>query len=636
MSAATSVTRTLAAIVMADVANYGQLMGDDEAHTVSTLQGYRRIFVYHIESRRGRVLDAKGDAIMAAFNSAVDAIAASVAVQQEIAGQNESLAENRRMRFRIGVNLGDVLEEDGTLYGEGVNIAGRLESLAKPGSVCISRNVHEQVRGKLPLEFEYVGEKKVKSETVYAFNIIVPDGVKMPPGRVVPASQQPGRSPKSRIIAGGIIAVMLVLGGLFAWQRITIPVEVRDPTLALPTGPTIAVLPFENMSGDPEQEYFSDGLTEDLITRLSHYPRFFVIARNSTYQYKGKPVDVRDVGRDLGARYVIEGSVRKSGDSIRVTAQLLDSDSGTHLWAETYDRDLSAASIFEIQDDITARVSATIADERGILVEANVATTREKPTDSLDAYECALRQEVYDNFGRPDLHLELRNCSERAVETDPNYSRAWTALAWAYLDEFRYGLNIRPRPLERALEAAQRAVQLDGDDELAHRILANVYFNLHKIDRFRSEGERAIALNPNNASVLADIGSSLVNIGEFERGSAMVRKAAALNPNHPGWYNFPLTIAEYQKQNYDAALSYALKINMPDFYWTQVQLAAAYGQLGKNDEGRESIGKLLTLYPDFAENAWAEYRKFNAPDELIRNSLDGLRKAGLDVPDDPA
>ena len=294
----TRINRKLAAILSADVVGYGKLMADDEAHTVSTLQAYRRIFVYHIESRRGRVLDAKGDAIMASFNSAVDAVAASVAIQQEIARQNESLAENRRMRFRIGVNLGDVLEEDDTLYGEGVNIAGRLESLAKPGNVCISRNVHEQVRGKLPLKFEYVGEHKVKTETVHAFKVIVPDGAVMPAGQVLPASQQPGRSWKTRLIAAGIVALMLVLGGVFAWQKIRISAADRDPILTLPTGPSIAVLPFDNMSGDPEQEYFSDGLTEDIITRLSRFPRFFVIARNSTYQYKDQAVDVRKAGLD--------------------------------------------------------------------------------------------------------------------------------------------------------------------------------------------------------------------------------------------------------------------------------------------------------------------------------------------------
>ena len=377
MSTTPNVIRTLAAIVMADVANYGQLMGDDEAQTVRTLQAYRKIFIRHIESRRGRVLDAKGDAIMASFNSAVDSVAASVAIQQEIAGQNEALAENRRMRFRIGVNLGDVVDDDGTLYGDGVNIAGRLESIAEPGTVCISRNVHEQVEGKLPLNFEYLGEHKVKSETVQAYKIVVPEGAEMPAGSLLPGSLRTRRSRRTRLIAGSIIALMLVLGGIFAWQQNRIPAETQDPVLALPTGPTIAVLPFENMSGDPEQEYFSDGLTEDIITRLSRFPLFFVIARNSTSQYKGRAVDVREVGRDLGANYIVEGSVRKSGKTIRVTVQLLDAEDGTHMWAETYDRDLTAANFFEIQDEITDRVSATIADERGILWEADAAASRQ-------------------------------------------------------------------------------------------------------------------------------------------------------------------------------------------------------------------------------------------------------------------
>jgi adenylate cyclase len=580
-------------------------------------------------------LDAKGDAIMAALSSAVDAVAATIAIQQEITEQNEAHSENRRMQFRIGVNLGDVVEEDGTLYGDGVNIAGRLESLAEPGSVCISRNVHEQVEGKLPLDFEYLGEHKVKSETVQAYKVVVPDGVEMPAGNLLPGRSQTHRSRRTRLIAGGIVLLMLVLGGIFAWQQIRMPAETEDPVLALPTGPSIAVLPFENMSGDPEQEYFSDGLTEDIITRLSRFPRFFVIARNSTYQYKGRAVDVREVGRDLGARYVVEGSVRRSGETIRVTIQLLDAEDGTHLWAETYDRDLTAANLFDIQDEITDRVSAAIADERGILWQAGATGVREKPTNDLDAYECWLRYVSYSSIQTPSEHLEVRECAERAVETDPNYAGAWIALGYSSLDEVRFGFNPQPGSLDRALEAARRAVQLDGDDALARELLALVYFHQHDLDAFRSEGERAIALNPNNSWVLANIGTYLVWTGELDRGSAMVKKAAALNPNHPGWYFLSLSFTEYQKKNYDKALDYALKINTPGFHWAQIHLAVAYGQLGRTAEGRATIDKLLENYPDFAENAWDEYRKYNVPDELIRRELDGLRKAGLDVPDGP-
>jgi len=625
MSATSSVTRTLAAIVMADVANYGQLMGNDEAQTVRTLQAYRKVFVKHIESRGGKVLDAKGDAIMAAFNSAVEAVAASVAIQQEIAGQNESLANTRRMRFRIGVNLGDVVEDDDTLYGDGVNIAGRLESLAEPGSVCISRNVHEQVEGKLPLDFEYLGEHKVKTETVHAYKVIVPDGAEMPAGNTLPGSLRRQRSRRTRLIAGSIIALILVLGGIFAWQQNKMPAESQVP-------PSIAVLPFENMSDDPEQKYFSDGLTEDIIARLARFPEFLVIARDSTSQYESQD-DVRKIGRNLGAKYVIKGSVRKSGEMLRVTVQVFDADTGAHVWAETYDRDLTAANIFEIQDEITNQAAATIAGERGILWNADLRAIRDRPTDSLDAYECVLRAIAYQDSSTPEEHYEARNCLERAIETDPSYVSAWYFLAFMYLDESRYGFNPRPKPLERALDAARRAAKLDGNDAGAHEALALVYFHQHDLERFRAEADRAVALNANNAAILANIGAQLVNIGEIDRGSAMIKKAMVLNPKHPGWYYFALSSAEYGKENYDKALGYALRINLPDFYWTQIHLAAAYGQLGRTAEAKVAIDKLLELYPDFANNAWDEYRAWNAPEAFIRHGHEGLRKAGLDIPD---
>ena len=242
---------------------------------------------------------------------------------------------------------------------------------------------------------------------------------------------------------------------------------------------------------------------------------------------------------------------------------------------------------------------------------------------------------AYFSIHTPDEHLEVRKCAVRAVETDPNYAGAWIALGYSSLDEVRFGFNPQPGSLDRALAAARRAVQLDGDDALAREILAEVYFHQHDLDAFRSEGERAIALNPNNSWVLANIGTYLVWTGEIDRGSAMVKKAAALNPNHPGFYFLSLSFAEYQKKNYDKALDYALKINTPGFHWAQIHLAVAYGQLGRTAEGRATIDKLLEIYPDFAENAWDEYRKFNIPDTLIRRELDGLRKAGLDVPDGP-
>ncbi len=625
--------RRLAAILSADVAGYSKLMGDDERATVLTLTDYREVFGDHIARHKGRLVDSPGDNLLAEFASPVEALNSAVDIQHDLASRNRQLAEHRQMHFRIGLNLGDVIaKDDGTLYGDGVNIAARLEGMAEPGGICLSETVYFLVEGKVNAAFEDIGAHEVKNNAkpVRTYRVVSDEAT-------FAAKRPTSARTLSVVIPAAVVA--LVVAGLAVWQynqTLERPAIEDNTVLALPTGPSIAVLPFENMSGDPEQEYFSDGLTEDIITRLTRFPVFFVIARNSTYQYKGQAVDVREVGRDLGARYVVEGSVRKSGDSIRVTVQLLDAEDGTHLWAETYDRDLTAASFFEIQDEITDRVSATIADERGILWEANAAASREKPTDNLDAYECWLRLVAYNDARTPDLHLEVRNCAERSVETDPNYARAWIVLAYAYLDESRFGLNPRPGSLERALEAARRAVQLDGNDALAHLVLALIYFHQHDLDRFRTEGERAIALNPNNSTVLAAIGTFLSYTGKIERGSAMVKKAAALNPNHPGWYYFPLSFTEYENENYDMALECALKINLPGLFWNHVFLAAAYGQLGRTAEGRATIDKLLEIYPDFAENAWEEYRKFNMSDELIRRHLDGLRKAGLDIPDEPA
>jgi len=631
--------RRLAAILAADVVGYSRLMGQDESETVRVLTEYREVFKDHISRHRGTVVDTAGDSVLATFDSPVEAVQSAVEIQTELAQRNALLAEDRRMHFRIGINLGDVIaREDNTVYGDGVNIAARLESLAQPGGINVSSTVHDHVENKLPVAFEYTGEHTVKNiqKPVRAYRVLV-EGA--------PEIQKPKvRGLRRWGAIAAVATIVLVAGGIAIWNgnRAPEPGDIGANTkasrdlLALPTGPSIAVLPFENMSGDPDQEYFSDGLTEDIITRLTRFPSFFVIARNSTYQYKGQAVDVRQVGRDLGAKYVVEGRVRKSGDSLRVTVQLVDSENGTHLWAETYDRDLTAANLFDIQDEITDRVTATIADARGIIVQAGTAASREKAAENLDAYECWLRLVSYYDFVTPDRHLEVRNCAERAVQSDPNYSRAWTTLAYTYTDESRFGFNTRPNALERALKAARRAVELDSDDALARRVLALVYFHQHDLDAFRAEAERAIALNPNNCNVLAGIGAHLTYTGEIERGSALVRKAATLNPNHPGWYHLSLSLVEYLQGNYDNALNHALKINLPTVFWTEVRLAMAFAELGRTADAQAAIDRLLTLYPDFAENFWEEHRRINMEDSLIRRSRDGLRKAGLDIPEESA
>jgi TolB-like protein/tetratricopeptide (TPR) repeat protein len=404
----------------------------------------------------------------------------------------------------------------------------------------------------------------------------------------------------------------------------------EDPLLALPTGPVVAVLPFENLSEDPKQEYFSDGLTDDIITALSRFKDLFVIARNSTFRYKGQAVDVRQLNKELGARYVLEGSVRKVEARLRVTAQLLDAKDGTHLWAETYDRNLSASNVFDIQDEITEQVVATLAGFHGVISRARFTEVKEKPTDSLDAYECVLRYGAYNRGGYAVTeHARLRDALEDAAKTDPSYAEAWACLSAIYLDEYLYDYNPRPDPLVRALEAARRGAAADPLNQFARFALAYVHFYRHDIDFFVAEGEAAIALNPNNAIVLHAFGDCLQHSGD-ERGIAFVRKALSLDPFYPTWYYFPIAHHHFERGEYQAALAAARRIELPDLSHTHLFLAAINAQLGRQEEAQTSVQELLRVSPGFNVRKLIEDRqKWNATDDSIRRWVAALRKAGL-------
>jgi adenylate cyclase len=404
----------------------------------------------------------------------------------------------------------------------------------------------------------------------------------------------------------------------------------EDPLLALPAGPVVAVLPFENLSEDPKQEYFSDGLTDDIITALSRFKDLFVIARNSTFRYKGQAADVRQLNKELGARYVLEGSVQRAGDTLRVTAQLLDAKDGTHLWAETYDRDLSATNIFEIQDEITEQVAATIGSIYGVVSRARFAEAKEKPPGSLDAYECVLEVGNYfrDNFELTE-HARLRSSLERVVETDPGYSLAWACLSQIYLDEHRLNFNPRPDPLDRALEAARRALASDPTRQEAHQALAEVHYFRHEIDPFVAEAKRTIALNPNSARTLAVMGTHLHYVGDNE-GINLVRKAMKLDPFHPTWFNIPIAISYFDRGDYENALAAAREIDTPGYFWTQIFLAGIYAELGQRSRAQSALEELLKLYPGFCtEKLVEELRKYNFSDDHIQRWVAALRKAGL-------
>ncbi len=628
--------RKLAAILSADVVGYSRLMGADEARTVATLKDYRAVMGRVITRRAGRVVNAPGDALLAEFPSAVEAVQCAVEIQQVLTGRNVELPSEGRMQFRIGVNLGDVIEEaDGTLYGDGVNISARMEALAEAGGVCISSTVYDAVEGKLALGFDFLGEQQVK-------NIAKP--VRVYRVRTEPRPTPPRRAVWRRLssrvrlpVLGAAALIVLLAAGALTWQVMRTRAPVEDPVLALPKGPSIAVLPFANLSGDPKQDYFADGITEQLITELTRFRNLRVIARNSTFRYKGQSVDVRQVGRELGANYVLEGGVQRDNRTIRVTAQLLDPRHGGHLWAETYERRLTAAGIFDLQDDITERVVATIGDAQGVIGRATFEQTKVKGTLSLDAYECVLQTYAYWRGRGPADHLKARDCLERALKLDPNYAEGWATLADVYLDEHRQGFNQRQNPLDRSLNAARRALDLDPTNQSAHMQLAFNHFFRRDLDTFYRLAEEAIALNPNNPEVLALIGNAMTygfwtTPRIHERGNALVRKAMALTPFYPDWYHYSLAWSEWWKGEYQKALTEAQKINQPDYFWTHGLLAAIYGAQGRTNDAAPAVANLLRLYPDIPVKVRGEWKKWNVPDEVIDRAVADLRRAGLNIP----
>ncbi|NIQ39605.1 MAG: tetratricopeptide repeat protein, partial [Proteobacteria bacterium] len=445
------VTRKLTTILSADVKGYSRLMGDDEVATVETLSTYREVMATRIGERHGRVVDSPGDNLLAEFASVVDAVQCAVEIQRDLATRNADLPENRRMEFRIGVNLGDVIVEGDRIYGDGVNIAARMEGLAEGGGICISGTVFDQVENKLSVNYESLGERSVKNISK--------------PVRIYQIRMKPENSSRE-----------------------------ADKWLRFPDKPSIAVLPFVNMSGDPEQEYFSDGMTEDLITDLSKISGLFVIARNSVFTYKRKAVKVDQVGRDLGVRYVLEGSVRKAGGRVRISAQLIDTTTGGHLWAERYDRELQ--DIFALQDEVTQKIVTTLAVK---LTQGEEDRLTRRDTDNLEAYDHILRGlDHYYRFSKDSI-LQAREMFEKAVDLDPDYALAHSRLGWTHLREWSFGWRQDPQSLERAFELAQKAISLNDSLADAHELLGEVYLWQKRHDQAVEEMKKAIALGPNNA-----------------------------------------------------------------------------------------------------------------------------------------
>jgi len=622
------VERRLAAILSADAVGYSRLMAEDEERTAGTLAACRHLISDLVGQHSGRVVDAPGDNVLAEFASVVDAVRCAVEIQQELARRNAELPAERRLLFRIGVNLGDVLVDGERILGDGVNVAARLESLAEPGGICVSGTAFDHTEGRLPFAFESTGEKQLKNipRPVRTYRIRL-DG-----------ESRPRATTRFRRAPAWVGAALIALAatGSFLWRSATPPAgpaaSEERPLLAPPRGAGIAVLPFANLSGDADQEYFSDGLTEDIITGLSRFEALMVMARNSTLQYKGRAIDVREIGRELGVEYVLEGSVRRDARAIRVTAQLIDAQTGGHLWAESYDRDLTAENIFELQDEITARVVGTIADPHGVIARAGMAEARRRGTDNLQAYDCVLRSHAYEESHVAADHLRARDCLERAVELDPGYADAWAQLSYLNREEFQHGFNASPGSLDRALERARHAVELDPTNQAAYYALALAHFARREVVPFFAAADRAVELNPNNARVLGGLGVHVAFAGDWERGIELVQRGAALNPHSPGRLYLVLSSDHYRRAQYQTALEELEKTRWQGLLLTEMRRAAIHGQLGNPREARASLDNLERLDPEFALHARTELEKFYLEDALVEHFLDGLRKAGLEVP----
>ncbi len=617
--------RKLVAVLAADVAAYSRMMGADEDATMDAWWSHRKeVIDPAISEQRGRIVKHTGDGFLAEFPSVLDAVRCAVQAQEELARRNHDVPADKRMEFRMGVNLCDILSDDEDIYGDGVNIAARLESLSEPGGIVISGSVHEQVRGKLDLAWDDMGEKRVKNiaEPVRAFQLRTGShAIQGPPSRR-------RLKPAMALAAGGLGILFAVAASwlVYDWLRLPPAVVAVSESPALPEAPSIAVLPFENLSGDKEQEYFSDGITEDLITDLSQISGLFVIARNSVFTYKGRAVKVQEVARDLGVSHVLEGSVRRVGNRVRINAQLIDAATGRHLWAERFDRDLT--DVFALQDEVTQKIVSALAIKLTSGEEQRLSrAARVNP----EAYDMLLRGlEFFRRFTR-ETNLEAQEFFRKAVALDPTYARAYADLALSHSMDIQFGWTKTPEPhLEKALELAKTALTLDESLPQVHFALGSVYRVMREFDKAKAAAKRSLELDPNYADGYAQLAQTLVHTGLAEASIAAIGKAMRLNPRHPFFYVWILGHAHFIAKRYEAAIAAFKKVldRNPGFPGARRALAAAYAHLGKVDKAAWEVDEILSRDPEFS---LAKARRITPykRDEDLEHYIAGLRKAGL-------
>jgi adenylate cyclase len=634
------VERRLAAILAADVVGYSRLVGADEAGTIARLKALRKEFIEPlVAEHHGRVVKLVGDGALVEFASAVDAVECAVAIQNGVGECQASEPEDRRIQFRIGINVGDIIVEDGDILGDGVNVASRLEGLAEPGGVCVARTVYNHVRNKLALAFEPMGQHRVKNiaepVTVYRVN---PDAAK--PG----SRRRPMWTQRRWQAAAAVLALLVALGAGGAWYGMaprapapeTTSVEGAavattggKPALPLPDKPSIVVLPFTNLSGVAEQQPFADALTEDIITGLARFRELFVISSNSSSTYKGRAVDTKQVGGELGVRFALEGSVRRSGGRLRVTTQLIDTTTDEHLWAETYDRELTADNYFKMQDEITEQVIAALGGFHGKLYASAAGSAQRRNTDSLEAYDLyVLSIHLMNTEYSEASDRKMEQYYRRALEKDPDYALAYMGLGWVELRAYWGGWSPDPQAsLQQALEYGLKALALDENQAKTHNLLGDVYASMGQLDRGIAEHAEGRALNPNDSDIKSESSVYLAYAGRVDEAIELLTDAMRLNPFYPDWYLWNSGIVHYSARKYDAAIDAVERIREPAAD-ALLFLAASYGQLGRLTEAQATVKRVLALDPNATVAKFAAQQPYKNPDDL-EHYKDGLRKAGL-------
>ncbi|MFW6028356.1 MAG: adenylate/guanylate cyclase domain-containing protein [bacterium] len=576
------VQRRLAAIVSVDVVGYSRLMEQDETGTLARLKTLRAELLHpKVAEYGGRIVKTTGDGTLVEFGSAVDALSHAVALQHAMAERHAQVPGDQQIQLRLGINVGDIIIEGDDIFGDGVNIASRIESLAEPGGICISGRVYEYVKGRLDVAFEDLGEQTVKNitEPLHVYRVRL-EGL-------------PARSSDAESLS------------------------------AKHSKPSIAVLPFDNLSNDPEQEFFADGMTEDIITELSRYPDVFVIARNSTFTYKNRAFTVQDVCRELGAHYVVEGSVRKSGNRLRVTVQLIDGWTGSHLWAERYDRDL--VDVFEVQDELTQAIVATLP---GRLWPAEVNRLRRKPPQDLAAFDYMLAGRIHHHRVTRSDNAEALRLLDRAIELDPDFAEAYAWKAGTLGQALACSFAEDPAAVEkRAIEALEKALALDENSVECHRLLCEVNMEGRQLDQAAIHNDLALSLNPNDPRIVAQKGELLTWLGNPGEGVEWIRKSCRLDPFGVPVRSHLLGRALYGCGAYAEAVT-AYQQKSPPRYGNLADMAACHAQIGDEDAAAESVRAVLALKPGFTISSYVArlpYRHSADRDHLV----DGLRKAGL-------